>query len=169
MNDRLSALQPGIPAPDFSLPRSSHASISLADLRGRCVILVFYPADWEPVSRQQLALYQDYLSEFTALGAGLLGISADHVWSHGAFARAANLRYPLLSDAHPRGAVARTYGVYDAQADRSKRALFVLDEEGITRWSQTCPAAVNPGVDGILGALESLVSRPSVNEPTQKP
>ena len=76
-------------APDFTLPRSSYAAVSLADFRGRRVILVFYPADWEPVSQQQLTLYQDYLAAFSRLGAVLLAISTDHVWCHGAFARAA--------------------------------------------------------------------------------
>jgi alkyl hydroperoxide reductase subunit AhpC len=91
----------------------------------------------------------------------LLGISTDHIWSHGAFARAIGIVYPLLADAHPKGAVARAYGVYDEQADLSARALFVLDEDGIIRWSFTCPAAINPGVGGILTALEALASPPS--------
>lgn len=165
MDHALSPLQPGTQAPDFTLPRSSHASVSLADLRGRRVILAFYPADWELVSQQQLTLYQGYLAEFTALDAGLLAISTDHVWSHGAFARAARiLHYPLLSDAHPRGAMSRAYGVYDERADLGARALFVLDEDGVIRWSQVCPTAINPGVGGILTALESLAARPSMKE-----
>src|SRR5436305_14305849 len=106
-------LPPGTPAPDFTLPRSSYASVSLADLRGHRAILVFYPADWEPVSQQQLALHQDHLAEFSQLGAALLAVSTDHVWSHAAFARATGIRYPLLADAHPNGAVCREYGVYD--------------------------------------------------------
>jgi peroxiredoxin len=117
---------------------------------------VFYPADWEPVSQQQLTLYQDHLAEFARHGAVLLAISTDHLWSHGAFARAAGLHYPLLADAHPPGAVCRAYGVYDERADLSARALFVLDEDGIIRWSYTCPAAINPGIGGILTALESM-------------
>jgi peroxiredoxin len=125
-------------------------------VRGRCVILVFYPADWEPVSQQQLTLYQDHLAEFARHGAVLLAISTDHLWSHGAFARAAGLHYPLLADAHPKGAVCRAYGVYDEQAGASTRTLFVLDEHGVVHWSQTCPAAINPGIDGILTALEAM-------------
>jgi peroxiredoxin len=100
-------------------------------MRGRRVILVFYPADWEPVSQQQLTLYQDHLAAFARLGAVLLAISTDHVWCHGAFARAAGLAYPLLADAHPHGAVARAYGVYDEQTGLSARTLFVLDERGV--------------------------------------
>ena len=110
----------------------------------------------ETVSRQQLTLYQDHLAAFARLGAVLLAISTDHVWCHGAFARAAGLAYPLLADAHPHGAVARAYGVYDEQTGLSARTLFVLDEHGVIRWSRTSPAAINPGVDGILTALEAL-------------
>jgi peroxiredoxin len=156
MDAQLSALPAGTPAPDFTLPRSPYAVVSLADVRGRRVILVFYPADWEPVSQQQLTLYQEYLAAFARLGAVLLAVSTDHVWCHGAFARAAGLAYPLLADAHPHGAVSRAYGVYDEQTGVSARTLFVLDEHGVIRWSQTFPAAINPGVDGILTALEAL-------------
>jgi len=156
MDGQLSPLSPGSPAPDFALPRSSHATVSLADVRGRRVILVFYPADWEPVSQQQLTLYQEYLAEFDRLLAVLLAVSTDHIWCHIAFARAAGIHYPLLADSHPHGAVSRAYAVYDEQAGASSRTLFVLDEHGIIRWSQTYPAAINPGVDGILTPLEAM-------------
>lgn len=156
MDEQLSPLPPGTVAPAFILPRSSHASITLADVRGRRAILVFYPADWEPVSQEQLALYQDYLAEFARRGGSLLAISTDQIWCHVAFARAARINYPLLADAHPQGAVSRAYGVYDENAGASSRSLFVLDEDGVVRWSKTSPAGVNPGVDGILTALEAM-------------
>lgn len=156
MDGHCTQLPAGTPAPDFTLPQSSYAAVALADVRGRRVILVFYPADWEPVSQQQLTLYQDHVAAFEWLGAVLLAVSTDHVWSHDAFAQATGLTYPLLADAHPPGAVARAYGVYDEQTGASARALFVLDEHGIIRWGQTCPDAINPGVDGILTALEAL-------------
>ncbi len=156
MDGQLSPLPPGTPAPDFTLPRSPYAAVSSADVRGRRVILVFYPADWEPVSQQQLTLYQVHLAEFARLGAVLLAVSTDHIWCHGAFARAAGIHYPLLADSHPQGAVTRAYGVYDEQAGSSSRTLFVLDEHGVIRWSQAYPAAINPGIDGILTALESM-------------
>src|SRR5713101_6456330 len=124
MDGPCAPLPPGTPAPAFTLPRSPHAAVSLADVRGRRVILVFYPADWEPVSQQQLTLYQDHLAAFARHGAVLLAVSIDHIWSHGAFARAAGIAYPLLADAHPPGAVCRAYGVYDEQAESSSRTLF---------------------------------------------
>jgi peroxiredoxin len=161
-------LPPGTPAPDFTLPRSSYASVSLADARGRRVILVFYPADWEPVSQQQLTLYQHHLDEFARRGAVLLAVSTDHTWSHDAFVRAAGIHYPLLADAHPHGAVCRAYGAYDEQAESSSRTLFVLDEHGVVRWSQACPAAINPGLDGILTALESICGEKTPNATSPK-
>jgi len=130
MDIQISALPAGTPAPRFSLPLSAYASVSLTDLRGQRGVLIFYPADWEPVSQQQLSLCQEHLTEFTSLRARLIGISSDHIWSHAAFTEALGIRFPLLSDVHPRGAVARMFGVFDAHADLSARALFVLDEQG---------------------------------------
>jgi len=156
MHGYCTPLPPGTPAPAFTLPRSSHAAVSLADVRGQRVILMFYPADWEPVAWEQLTLYQDHLAAFGRLGAVLLAVSIDQHWCHRAFARATGIAYPLLADAHPQGAVSRAYGAYDDQAGASARALFVLDEDGIIRWSYTGPAAINPGVGGILTALEAM-------------
>jgi peroxiredoxin len=121
-----SPLPPGTPAPAFRLPRSPHAAVSLADVRGRRGILVFYPADWEPVSQEQLVLYQDYLPQLARLGGSPLAVSTDQIWCHGAFAGAVGIKYPLLADAHPQGALCRAYGVYDEKAGTSSRSLFVL-------------------------------------------
>ncbi|CAA9481344.1 MAG: Alkyl hydroperoxide reductase subunit C-like protein [uncultured Rubrobacteraceae bacterium] len=156
MDEQQTPLPPGTPAPDFSLPRSAHASVSLGDFLGKRLVLAFYPADWEPVSREQLALFEEYASAFEALRAGVVGISPDGVWCHAAFAREVGLRFPLLSDTQPKDAVARAYGVYLEDGVASSRALFVVDGRGIVRWSRAYPGPVNPGVDGILRALESM-------------
>lgn len=149
-------LPPGTTAPDFELPRSPDQTVSLSELRGRPVILTFYPADWSPVCTDQLALYQEVLPEFRRFNAELLGVSVDGVWSHLAFAKDRNLRFPLLADFEPKGQVARAYHVYQADEGTSERALYVIDAEGIVRWSYVSPAGVNPGADGILRALETL-------------
>ncbi len=158
MDEQPTPLPPGTPAPDFTLPRSQYASVSLNDFRGRRVVLAFYPADWEPVSREQLALYQEYVSTFRSLRAEVIGISTDGIWSHAAFAQDTGVRFPLLADSHPKGAVARAYGVYLERKELSSRALFVIDELGLIRWSRAYPTPVNPGVDGILRALEKMGS-----------
>ena len=85
-----------------------------------------------------------------------MGISVDGVWCHAAFARDRKLHFPLLSDFEPKGAVSRLYGAYREEEGTSERALFVLDGDGIIRWSYCSPVSVNPGADGILNALESL-------------
>jgi peroxiredoxin len=120
------------------------------------VILAFYPADWSPVCGDQVVLYNEILPIFEEYNAQLLGISVDGVWCHRAFAQARNLRFPLLSDFEPKGAVARTYGVYREMDGTTERALFVIDAEGIIRWSYVSPIDTNPGADGILAALEAL-------------
>jgi peroxiredoxin len=122
-------------------------------------VLAFYVADWHPVCTAQLERYRDLLPELERLGAGLAAISADTVWSHGAFARAHGLPFPLLADDRPRAAMARAYGVYDAQREGAQRALFVVDPAGTVAWSAVFPEAVDPGVDGILTTLERLAGR----------
>ena len=149
-------LSPGTHAPAFKLRCAPHGAVALDDFRGRPVVLAFYVADWHPVCCAQLALYQELLPDLQRLGAALVGISADSLWSHAAFARAHGLHFPLLADDAPRGAVARAYGVYDRRAGTCRRALFVLDGDGTIRWSSVLPDAVNPGADGILTALEAL-------------
>jgi len=153
MNNPLPA---GTPAPNFSLPSTPARRISLEEFRGQPVVLAFYPADWSPVCGDQLALYSTLRPEFDRFGAQVLGISVDGPWSHAAFAEARNLRLTLLSDFEPKGEVARRYGAYNERAGTSSRALFVIDRDGIIRWSYLSPDEVNPGADGILEALEGM-------------
>ncbi len=150
------AVPPGTPAPDFTLPSAPDRSLSLRELRGRPVILAFYPADWSPVCGDQMVLYNELLPEFERFDAALLGISVDGVWCHAAFARDRKLGFPLLSDFEPKGEVARAYGVYRPSDGITERALFVIDADGDVTWSYVSPISVNPGADGILAALESL-------------
>ena len=153
MND---ILQPGTLAPDFTLHVTPDQKLSLNELRGRPVILAFYPADWSPVCGDQMTLYNEVLEEFQAFQAELLGISVDGAWCHAAYARQNKLHFPLLADFEPKGAVARAYGVYDRKEGTCERALFVIDSDGIIHWSYVSPIGVNPGANGILSALEEL-------------
>jgi peroxiredoxin len=107
-----------------------------------------------------MALYNEVLPEFQKLGAELLGVSVDGTWCHTAFSRDRKLHFPLLADFEPKGAVARLYGVYRESDGTSERALFVIDADGIIRWSYVSPVGVNPGADGILSALEELQNKP---------
>jgi len=152
----MQALSPGTVAPDFTLHATPDQTISLGQLRGRPVILAFYPADWSPVCGDQMALYNEMLEEFRRSDAELLGISVDGSWCHLAFAQARKLHFTLLADFEPKGAVASSYGVYRPQDGTTERALFVLDKNGVVRWSHVSPVGINPGADGIIRALESL-------------
>ena len=146
----------GTAAPDFSLPATADQRLGLSELRGHPVILAFYPADWSPVCGDQLALYNQLLPEFHRYGAQLVGISVDGVWCHAAFAEQRHLHFPLLADFQPKGEVARRYGAYREQDGVCERALFVIDADGVVRWSYVSPLGINPGADGILEALEAL-------------
>jgi peroxiredoxin len=152
-------LAPGVEAPDFTLPVTPDQRLALSELRGSPVILAFYPADWSPVCGDQMELYNEVLPEFRKLGAQLLGISVDGPWSHRAFAENRHLQFPLLADFEPKGLVAREYGAYREGEGVCERALYVIDKNGIVRWSYLSPVAVNPGADGILQALESLAGK----------
>jgi peroxiredoxin len=149
-------LAAGTPAPEFALHTTPDQVVSLTEFRGRPVILAFYPADWSPVCGDQMALYNELLDEFAQFDAELLGISVDGAWCHVAFAHERKLRFPLMADFEPKGDVARMYGAYREQDGTSERALFVIDPQGVIRWSYCSPVGVNPGADGILRALESL-------------
>jgi peroxiredoxin len=150
-------LSSGTPAPEFHLHVTPDQELALSELRGKPVVLAFYPADWSPVCGDQMALYNEILPEFKKYGAEILGISVDGSWCHEAFAKDRNIRFPLLADFEPKGAVARLYGAYREADGVCERALYVIDKDGVVAWSYCSPIAVNPGADGILDALEALL------------
>jgi peroxiredoxin len=152
----MSQLSPGTIAPDFGLLTTPDQKISLSELRGKPVVLVFYPADWSPVCGDQLALYNELMPEFSEYEAQIVGLSVDGIWCHLAFSKDRKLHMPLLSDFEPKGAVARLYGVYNEKAGEAERALFVIDSAGVIRWSYVSPVGINPGADGIIKALAAL-------------
>jgi len=150
------ALPAGVAAPDFTLKSTPDQTVTLTDFRGRPVVLVFYPADWSPVCSDQLALYNELMPEFSEYMAQVIGISVDGIWCHLAFSRDRKFHTSLLADFEPKGAVARLYGVYDEKNGEAERALFVIDSDGVIRWSYVSPVGINPGADGVLKALASM-------------
>jgi peroxiredoxin len=154
-----SILRAGAVAPEFKLEKAHGVPVSLAEMRGRAVVLAFYPADWSAVCGDQMALYNEILPDFKDLGAEVFGISVDGVWCHAAFSQARNLKFPLLADFEPKGEVARRYGVYRPGDGTTERALFVINPEGVIHWSYLSPIQQNPGADGILTALEELQAK----------
>jgi len=143
-------------APGFSLFATPDQKVKLDELLGKRVILAFYPGDWTLVCSDQMSLYNATLKLFRKHNAELIGISVDSKWCHMAFAQERKLHFTLLADFHPKGQVAKLYEVYDEDEGECKRALYVLDEEGMIRWSYLSPVGINPGADGILEALEEM-------------
>ena len=156
-------LPTGTIAPDFELFSTPDQKLRLSELTDKKVILAFYPADWSPVCDDQMTLYNEMGKYFARHNAQVIGISVDSKWSHLAFIEDRRFRFPLLSDFEPKGEVARLYEVYDEKTGECKRALYVMDENGIIRWSYLSPVGINPGADGILTALEQLDSAEIIN------
>jgi peroxiredoxin len=149
-------LQKGITAPDFDLHATPDQKLKLSEFRGKRVILTFYPADWSPVCSDQMSLYNEMLKYFHKYNAEIMGISVDSKWSHMAFGQSRKIHFPLLADFEPKGEVSKAYGAYDETTGECRRALFVIDEKGIIRWSYLSPDGINPGADGILDALDNM-------------
>jgi peroxiredoxin len=154
----------GIPeggrAPDFTLLDASGKSVRLSDFRRKNVVLVFYPLDWSPACSDQLSLYQSEIEEFERANAQLLAISVDSLYSHGAWAAVRGLTFPLLSDFHPKGEVARRYGVMRDTDGFSERALYLIDPEGNIRYKYISPKLDHiPDIYSLLDQLNQLESQ----------
>ena len=130
----------GEPAPAFTLPGTGGRTYSLADYRGRPVVLVFYPGDETPVCTRQLSTYNEDLAAFDALDAQVLGISPQDVASHERFAARHGFRFPLLADTDKRVAAA-----YDTLGPLGfpRRSIVVVDAAGIVRWSHRSIAGLS--------------------------
>lgn len=129
----------GTKAPDFTLRDANNNEVSLSDFRGSSVLLVFYPLDWSPGCSQQLDLYSHELKEFEKRGVKVLGISVDSIYSHGAWAAVRKIEFPLLSDFNPKGEVAMRYKIFRDKDGFSERALYLVDSEGVIRFSHVSP------------------------------
>ena len=118
-------------APDFSLQADNGESYQLSEHAGQRVLLVFYPGDNTPVCTRQLCEYRDGIEEFAGLGVSVVGISSDSLESHQKFRSKHELPFVLLSD--PNLEVARLYGCKGALG--MKRAVFLVDEQGLVRYA----------------------------------
>jgi peroxiredoxin len=148
-------IEPGSRAPDFELRDQDGSEVTLQDLRGQTTLLVFYPLDFSPVCTDQLSIYQELLDDFEARGVKLYGVSVDSAFCHKAFQDKLNLTIPLLADFEPKGATAKEFGVYNDEYGTAKRALFLIDPEGIVKWSYVSPSVLEiPGANLIFDALE---------------
>lgn len=152
-------LEPGTPAPEFALPAADGTIVRLSELRGSPVALVFYPLDWSPGCSVQLELYEQEHEEFDSRGIRLLGVSVDSIYSHGAWAAVRGIRYPLLSDFQPRGETARAYNVWRNADGHSERAVYLIDADGIIRWTHVSERLKElPDFDELVAALDLVAT-----------
>ena len=144
-------------APDFKLKSTLDKEISLRDYRGdKNVVLVFYPLDFSPTCSMQLPEYSSHKGAFEKRDAEVLGVNRDSVYTHKAWAKEFGIEVPLLADMT--GEAAKAYGVYMAEAGISKRAVFIIDKEGVLRFQhiETTPGDFTLHADGILAELDKL-------------
>jgi peroxiredoxin len=149
-------IQPGTPAPDFSLPDQAGDMVGLGDFAGGTLVLAFYPLDFSPVCSDQLSIYQEVLADIEGKGASLVGVSVDSKYCHRAFREHLNLTIPLLADFHPKGAMSRRYGAFQEEFGTNNRSLVVVGEDGVVRWSYaTASVKEIPGANLIFDALDA--------------
>ena len=148
-------IEAGQRAPDFMLPDQDGNEVSLEDLRGQSVLLVFYPNDFSPVCTDQLTVYEEVLGELEARDVKLYGVSVDSAYCHRAFQAHLGSTIPLLADFNPKGEVSRAYGVYAERYGVSSRALVLIGPDGVVSWAYRSPSPLEiPGANLILGALD---------------
>lgn len=153
-------LKVGESAPDFSLPKSKDARVTLKDLTSeRNVVLAFYPGDFTSVCTNELCAFRDGLREFERLNAKVVGISGDSYFTHDAFAKANGLTFDLLSDYDH--TVAGLYGVsysdFLGLHGVAKRSVFIIDRHGKIRYRWvTENAGVLPDMEEIKKQLAAL-------------
>ena len=130
------SLSVGDRAPEFSLPDQDKQVVSLAELRGTPVLLVFYPFAFSGICTGELCQLRDELSEYTDAGVKVLAISTDPVFSLKAFREKEGFEFPLLSDFWPHGAVAQAYGVFNDRIGAANRGTFLIDRDGVVRFAE---------------------------------
>jgi peroxiredoxin len=144
----------GQAAPDFTLRDQDGKKVTLSELRGQTVVLVFYPLDWSPGCTDQLNVYQDAMDDFRGHGAALYGISVDSAFCHKAFRDHLGTDITLLADFEPKGEVASSYGMYIEARGHNERGFVVVDGEGrIKHWHKSPSPLEIPGANLILDAL----------------
>ena len=126
-----SPLAPGTPAPDFSLPDDSGRTVALSDLKGKRVVLVFYPGDDTPGCTKQLCQFRDDWSEARKLGVEVFGVSPGSARSHGKFREKFHFPFPLLVDSGQKVAE-----LYHANGIIVKRTVYGIGADGVIRFAQ---------------------------------
>jgi len=151
------SLSVGQPAPDFTLKNQQQKEVKLSDFAGKKnVVLVFYPLDWSPTCTNEHACFVNDMKQFDTLDAEVLGVSVDSVWSHKAYAEKMGIKYSLLADFHPRGAMSEKYGVYLPEKGITGRSIFIVDKRGKVAWAKNYDIPVVPDIKEVATALSHV-------------
>jgi len=152
-------IREGQKAPDFALPSSDGGRVRLSDLRGKTVVLYFYPKDSTPGCTREACSFRDSQARLKKRGVVVLGVSPDSLTSHDKFREKYSLNFPLLSDADK--AIARKYGAFGEKVLYGKRTMgiirstFVIDGSGVVR--RVFPKVkVDGHVEEVVTALDAL-------------
>ena len=151
------AIAVGQAAPDFTLKDQSMKEVKLADFKGKKnVVLVFYPLDWSPTCTNEHACFVNEMKQFETLDAQVLGVSVDSTWSHKAYAEKMGIKYPLLADFQPRGAMAEKYGVFMPDKGITGRAIAIVNKAGNVAWFKNYDIPVVPDLKEVATALAQV-------------
>jgi len=149
----------GQKAPDFTLQDQNKKDVKLSDFAGKKrVVLVFYPLDWSPTCTNEHACFVNDMRSFDQLDAEVLGVSVDSTWSHKAYADKMGIKYSLLADFHPKGAMSEKYGVYMADKGITGRAIAIINKQGKVAWFKNYDIPVVPDLKEVAAALTQVKS-----------
>jgi peroxiredoxin len=144
-------------APDFALPNQEKKEVKLSEFAGKKnVVLVWYPLDWSPTCTNEHACLANEMRAFETLDAEVLGVSVDSVWSHKAYAEKMGIKYSLLADFHPKGAMSEKYGVYLADKGITGRAIAIVNKSGKVAWFKNYDIPVVPDLKEVAAALQQV-------------
>jgi peroxiredoxin len=147
----------GQTAPDFVLKDQNQKEVKLSDFAGKKnVVIVWYPLDWSPVCTNEHVCFVNDMKAFETLDAEVLGMSVDSVWSHKAFAEKMGIKYSLLADFHPKGAVSEKYGVYLGEKGITGRAIAIVGKDGKVAWFKNYDIPVVPDLKEVEAALQKV-------------
>lgn len=148
------AIAVGQTAPDFTLQNQDKKEVKLSDFAGKKnVVLVWYPLDWSPTCTNEHACFVNDMRNFDQLDAEVLGVSVDSVWSHKAYAEKMGIKYSLLADFHPKGAMSEKYGLYLADKGITGRAIAIVNKQSKVAWFKNYDIPVVPDVKEVASAL----------------
>ncbi len=151
------AVEIGDEAPDFELPDQHGTPVKLSSFRGaKNVVLVFYPLAFSPVCNGELCALREDFPEVSSGDVELITVSVDSVFTHRAWADKENFQFSLLADFWPHGAVAAKYGVFDEARGLATRGTFVIDKQGVVRWSVVNPIPQARDIADYQKALSEL-------------